>query len=71
MWDGTELTPGPPRDEVAAWSANGNSLLGGLSPGDRVALHWDWVCDVITAEQQERIESLELRQRRCLTAPAG
>ncbi|MET8153887.1 DUF6390 family protein [Actinoplanes sp. NPDC049668] len=71
VWDGAELTPGPPREEVAAWSAGGRSLLGGLSPGDRVALHWDWVCDVITGEQQERIESLELRRRRCLTAPAG
>jgi hypothetical protein len=61
VWDGAELTPGPPRDEVAAWSVGGRSLLGRLAPGDRVALHWDWVCDVITGPQQERIESLETR----------
>ena len=26
-----------------------------LSAGDRVALHWDWVCDTITAEQEEAV----------------
>jgi len=68
VWDGAALTAGPPREEVVAWSVNGRSLLGGLSPGDRVALHWDWVCDVITGRQQERIESLESGQRRRLSA---
>jgi hypothetical protein len=33
-----------------------------VSPGDRVALHWDWVCDVITEEQASSIESREARQ---------
>jgi hypothetical protein len=53
------LVPGPPRDETVAWSVGGLSLLPGLRPGDRVALHWDWVCDVLTDEQCARIESLE------------
>jgi len=56
------LAPGPVRDEVVSWSAGGHSLLSGLRPGDRVSLHWDWVCDVITAEQSERLESFERRQ---------
>lgn len=56
------LAPGPARDEAVTWSAGGRSLLAGLRPGDLVALHWDWVCDVITAEQAERLESLERRQ---------
>jgi hypothetical protein len=50
-------------DEVVRWSAGGRSLLAGLSAGDRVALHWDWVCDVITDEQAARIDAYEQRQR--------
>ncbi|MFI5891009.1 DUF6390 family protein [Actinoplanes sp. NPDC051513] len=66
VWDGSALAPGRPREEEVAWSAGGRSLLAGLSPGDRVALHWDWVCDVITPEQAARTESLEERQRQAL-----
>ncbi|WP_329140283.1 DUF6390 family protein [Streptomyces sp. NBC_01476] len=62
-WDGTAMVAGPPRQEVVRWSTGGRSLIGGLAPGDRVALHWDWVCDVLTAEQCERIESIEARRR--------
>ena len=51
----------------SAWSVNGRSLLGRLSPGDRVALHWDWVCDVIDEEQAARIETMEARQRSIVT----
>ncbi|GLW35824.1 hypothetical protein Areg01_87590 [Actinoplanes regularis] len=59
VWDGERLTHGPPRAEVAAWSASGRTLLDGLAPGDRVSLHWDWVCDLITTEQATRIEDQE------------
>jgi hypothetical protein len=62
IWDGTSLTYGPPRAEEVAWSAGGQSLLPGLAPGDRVALHWDWVCDVISDDQAESIEAREQRQ---------
>ena len=64
VWDGSALAPGLAREEEVAWSAGGRSLLAGLSPGDLVALHWDWVCDVITDEQAGRIEALEERQLR-------
>ncbi|MEU1292027.1 DUF6390 family protein [Streptomyces sp. NPDC005840] len=61
-WTGGELVQGPVRRESVRWSTGGRSLLGGLSPGDRVALHWDWVCDVLTETQAARIESSEVRQ---------
>jgi hypothetical protein len=64
VWDGSALAPGAFREESVAWSAGGRSLLAGLSPGDLVALHWDWVCDVLTEEQAGRIEALEERQLR-------
>jgi len=72
VWTGGRLAPGPALDEVASWSANGHSLLPGLTPGDVVSLHWDWICDVITEEQRARIESLETSRRNALfpTSPA-
>ncbi|QHY94060.1 hypothetical protein SSPS47_02825 [Streptomyces sp. S4.7] len=61
-WTGTALIPGPPRQESARWSTGGRSLIPGLAPGDLVALHWDWVCDIVTEPQAARIESTEARQ---------
>ena len=62
LWRDGMLAHGPERDEVVSWSADGRSLLPGLAPGDRVALHWDWVCDVITVEQADRLTACEHRQ---------
>ncbi|MFD8821033.1 DUF6390 family protein [Streptomyces sp. NPDC059605] len=62
-WDGAGLTDGSWREETVRCSAGGLTLLDGLSAGDRVALHWDWVCDVINDEQARRIEFLEDRRR--------
>jgi hypothetical protein len=56
------LTPGPPAVERVTWSVGGRSLLAGLHPGDQVALHWDWVCDVLTGDQVRRIIAYEERQ---------
>ncbi|MEV7084419.1 DUF6390 family protein [Streptomyces sp. NPDC093085] len=64
-WTGTHLIPGPPHREPVRWSTGGRSLLPGLAPGDVVALHWDWVCDILTPAQAARVESTE---RRHLTA---
>ncbi|MFE3738189.1 DUF6390 family protein [Streptomyces sp. NPDC059134] len=61
-WTGTHLAPGAPVQESVRWSAGGRSLLPGLAPGDVVALHWDWVCDILTAPQAARVESTEVRQ---------
>jgi Family of unknown function (DUF6390) len=68
VWSGGVLAPGPARDEVASWAAGGHSLLPGLSPGDLVSLHWDWICDVITDGQRARIESLEASRRAAVFA---
>ncbi|WP_405776209.1 DUF6390 family protein [Streptomyces sp. NBC_00859] len=58
-WTGKALAPGRPRREPVRWSTGGRSLIAGVCPGDLVALHWDWICDVLTEEQATRIESLE------------
>ncbi|MFD0019890.1 DUF6390 family protein [Streptomyces sp. NPDC058382] len=69
-WDGAGLSDGAWREETVRCSAGGRTLLDGLCSGDRVALHWDWVCDVITDEQAQRIESIEERRRTELGLPA-
>lgn len=46
--DGDQLTLGEPRVEVVVQKANGQVLSGGLVRGDRVAMHWGWVCERLT-----------------------
>lgn len=50
------LALGAAREESAALSVQGRSLLGSVAVGDQVALHWDWVCDVLSAEQLAALE---------------
>ena len=71
IWDGSRFTSGSLRHELVRWSTNGRSFLEGVSAGDRVALHWDWVCDVITEQQAVSIESREARQRALLGQAPG
>ena len=66
VWDGARLFPAEAVEEVATWSVGGSSLLEGLAAGDRVALHWDWICDVLTEEQVRRVEEAELAQLQSL-----
>lgn len=54
-WDGIELSLGPPGVETAVRSVDGIGMIGGLRPGDWVALHWEWVCDRITRPQLDRL----------------
>jgi hypothetical protein len=48
--DGT-LTLGAAREESVRWSAEGRSLVSELTTGDVVAVHWDWICDVLDARK--------------------
>jgi hypothetical protein len=62
-WDGRAMVRGPAERQEVRFSVDGMTLIDPLAPGDRVALHWDWVCDVLTEDQCARIESLEEQQR--------
>ena len=62
-WDGRSLVDTEPRAGRARWSVDGETLLARPAVGDTVALHWDWVCGVLTADQVERMELLEAEQR--------
>jgi len=54
-WDTTGLHLGPDTIETVRFAENGLKLVGELRPGDAVALHWDWVCDRLTDEQESRL----------------
>jgi len=62
-WDGAHLTPGSVVVEQARWSTDGLSLMDPPAVGDVVALHWDWVCEVLDADRADRVVRLEAEQR--------
>jgi hypothetical protein len=47
-WDGSALGLGEPREEEAVWRTAGYGFVPALRPGQVVALHWDWVCDLLS-----------------------
>ncbi len=50
-WTGSSLHLGPPRSETVAWRKKGYALESVPTRGAWVALHWDWVCDVLERDQ--------------------
>ena len=60
VWDGRVLREGAAVSERARWSVAGSSLIETPMVGDTVALHWDWVCDVVSVEQARRLADLQL-----------
>lgn len=63
------LDLGPAREESAAWAVEGHSLLPApvdgaprIAPGDQVAMHWDWVCDVLAPAQTAALAARSAEQ---------
>lgn len=48
--DGGALALGAATSERVRWRRDGASLIPAPRPGDRVAAHWDWVCDALTED---------------------
>ena len=48
LYEGGRLVLGAPAERIARWSEDGLAFIGAPEPGDHVALHWDFVCDVLT-----------------------
>ena len=55
VFDGMRLELGPVMEETAVAGVDGYGFVGDLIPGERVALHWDWVCDRITERQHHNL----------------
>jgi hypothetical protein len=61
-WDGVVLGLGDAQRETVRWAESGRSLSAPLAPGDWVSLHWDWVCDKLTAAQLDSLRRFTTRQ---------
>lgn len=58
VWTGTTLGLSEPRVEEVVWADHGRSLVADLRSGDAVALHWDWVCDLLPARRLSALRSV-------------
>ncbi len=47
-WDGRQLGMTAPRQERVRVTIDGVSFVPGVKRGDWLAMHWDWVCDVLS-----------------------
>jgi hypothetical protein len=47
VWDGAQLRLGAPASRSVRWREGGLAFVS-PQPGDRVSLHWDFVCDVLS-----------------------
>jgi len=61
-WDGSALYLADPSEEKVPVAVNGLSFLSDVGPGDQVALHWEWLCDRLSAGQVAELETSTLRQ---------
>jgi hypothetical protein len=51
VWDGRSLHLGAVRVEAVTYADARGRLVPDVRVGDAVALHWDWLCDVLSARQ--------------------
>jgi hypothetical protein len=69
-WDGCVLREGAPSVERAVWrAADGDALVGVLSAGDLVTLHWGWVCERVTPSACARLDRYSARALGAATIP--
>lgn len=61
-WNGARLSLSQPREERVPVARGGLSLLPDVGPGDQVALHWNWLCDRLSADQVCALEAATRRQ---------
>jgi hypothetical protein len=60
-WDGRELRVGFADPELATVKTDGRGFLPDLRPGDLVSLHWDWVCDRLSATDVRSLDRYTAR----------
>jgi hypothetical protein len=64
VWDGMALHIGEPVVESAKFAVNGTGFVARLAVGDVVSLHWDWVCDRLSAPQLQQLKHFTVRHLR-------
>jgi hypothetical protein len=55
-WDGRELTLAPATQQRVRFRVADGSFVPDPHPGEWLALHWDWACDRLVAEQVAYLE---------------
>jgi len=66
-WDGAALDLG----EAAVERIPAANVQVDVTEGDQVALHWEWLCDHLTATQQEALEQSTRHQLAATTTRLG
>lgn len=56
-WDGTRLRLESPAEELVVTAADGYRLAPRPAPGDAIALHWGWMCDLLSPAQTQLLHS--------------
>jgi hypothetical protein len=54
-WDGTRLSLGAEQDDPADYRVPEGAFVNDLTVGDRVAVHWDFVCDRLDPDRVDRL----------------
>lgn len=63
-WDGRRLGLGETVTETVVRSVDGVGMVTDLHEGDLVSLHWEWVCDRLTARQVRLLKEYTQRHLR-------
>lgn len=61
-WHAGELGLGEPRLETVPFRHGDRALIEPPAPGSWVALHWEWICNVVTPEQVVELSAHTARQ---------
>jgi hypothetical protein len=70
LWDDGRLRLGEPEPRRVRWRDGGRAFVQ-PRPGELVSLHWDFVCDVLTAGAAARLAGVTRRVLAAVNAGAG
>jgi hypothetical protein len=70
-WDGHVLGLGEPEEERVDAAIEGHTTAPGLAVGDRVAMHWSWICGRLDEDQVERLAGVTLRHLEIVNATSA
>lgn len=71
VWDGRTLRLGGPEPRLVRWGHDGLAFVRPPRPGDHVALHWDFVCDVLTPTGARALERANRRALAAVNRPSA
>ena len=76
IWNGRVLVQDEAEAETVRWRLDGHALAAPPEPGAFVAMHWDWICQSLTAAQVAALEretatNLSIANSTLMRADAG